>query len=97
MAKKEELKQEQVYFSKETEHLPVNRGELAEVLFQTLQQVDNQLKLSFEHIVEVSNLVDVMTQALVLKGLICEEDLAKAKEALIEATAKLGGETDEEN
>lgn len=94
MAKKVEDKQ--TYFDEATQHLPVTRGELADVLSQVLGQVDDQLKLSFEHTVEVSNLVDVMTQALVLKGLISEEDLAKAKDVLIESTAKLGGENNEE-
>lgn len=75
----------------------VTRGELVDVLQQVLGQVDDQLRLSFEHVVEVSNLVDVMTQALVLKGLICDEDLVKAKETLIEASSKLGGVKDEAN
>lgn len=85
-----------LYFNDESKL--VTRGELADVLTQVLGQVDEQLKLSFEHLVEISNLVDVVTQALVMKGLIVEEDLTKAKEAIINSfNAKLGGEEVETN
>lgn len=93
MAKKvEENKQ---YFDEAFK--PVTRGELSDVLQQVLGQVDNQLRLAFEHQVEVSNVLDVLVQALVTKGLIKDEDLDEAKETLIKSVSKLGGETNEAN
>lgn len=76
---------------------PVTRGELSEVLEQVLGQVDNQLKLAFNHQIETTNVLDVVVQALVTKGLICDEDLAVARETILEASSKLGGENNETN
>lgn len=78
----------------------VTRGELWQILNQVLGNIDTQLEKSFNHTIATSNLVDVVVQALVEKGLITDEDIAKAKGTVIaelEKQLKEGKEDEEGN
>lgn len=70
----------------------VTRAEMFNVLQQVLGNIDGELSEAFKRVVMTHNLVDVVVKALVLKGLISDEDLSEAQQTLVK---ELGLKTDE--
>ena len=70
------------YFSRQD--LRVTRGELYQILQQVMGNIDKELMDSFQRVVVIHNLVDVVVQALVEKQLINDADLFKAQQTLLE-------------
>lgn len=79
------------YFSKQD--LRVTRGELYQILQQIMGNIDKELMDSFQRVVVIHNLVDVVVQALIEKQLINDADLSKAQQTL----AKKITEKEDEN
>lgn len=75
------------YFSKQD--LRVTRGELYQVLYQIMGNIDKELMDSFQRVVVIHNLVDVVVQALVEKQLLNDADLSKAQQTLVEELKKI--------
>jgi len=83
------------YFSKQD--LRVTRGELYQILQQVMGNIDKELMDSFQRVVVIHNLVDVLVQALVEKQLINDADLSKAQQTLVEELKKMAEKEDENN
>ena len=83
------------YFSRQD--LRVTRGELYQVLYQIMGNIDKELMDSFQRVVVIHNLVDVVVQALVEKQLINDADLSKAQQTLVEELKKITEKEDENN
>ena len=75
------------YFSKQD--LRVTRGELYQVLYQIMGNIDKELMDSFQRVVVIHNLVDVVVQALIEKQLLNDADLSKAQQTLVEELKKI--------
>ena len=83
------------YFSKQD--LRVTRGELYQILQQIMGNIDKELMDSFQRVVVIHNLVDVVVQALIEKQLINDADLSKAQQTLVEELEKITEKEDENN
>ena len=83
------------YFSKQD--LRVTRGELYQILQQVMGNIDKELMDSFQRVVVIHNLVDVVVQALIEKQLINDADLSKAQQTLVEELEKITEKEDENN
>ncbi len=75
------------YFSRQ--NLRVTRGELYQVLYQIMGNIDKELMDSFQRVVVIHNLVDVVVQALVEKQLLNDADLQKAQQTLVGELKKI--------
>lgn len=80
------------YFSRAD--LRVTRGEFGQILQAVMGNIDKELMESFQRVVIVHNLVDVVVQALVEKGIINDADLQKAQDTLVHELEKM---TDKED
>ena len=83
------------YFSKQD--LRVTRGELYQILQQIMGNIDKELMDSFQRVVVIHNLVDVVVQALIEKQLLNDADLQKAQQTLVEELKKITEKEDENN
>ena len=83
------------YFSRQD--LRVTRGELFQILQQVMGNIDKELMDSFQRVVVIHNLVDVVVQALVDKQLIGDVDLQKAQQTLVEELEKMTEKEDTNN
>lgn len=83
------------YFSKQD--LRVTRGELYQILQQIMGNIDKELMDSFQRVVIIHNLVDVVVQALVEKQLLKDADLFRAQQTLVEELKKITEKEDENN
>ena len=83
------------YFSRQD--LRVTRGELYQILQQVMDNIDKELMDSFQRVVVIHNLVDVVVQALAEKHLLNDADLSKAQQTLVEELKKMTGKEDENN
>lgn len=72
MEKKEE-QEVTTYFEKKDE--AVTRGELLEVLTQTMSNIDNELTKSFYHVAKLAGLLDIVIKELDKKGVLSIKDL----------------------
>ena len=75
------------YFSKQD--LRVTRGELYQILQQVMGNIDKELMDSFQRVVVIHNLVDVIVQALLEKQLLNDADLFKAQQTLVKELKKI--------
>lgn len=83
------------YFSRQD--LRVTRGELYQILQQVMRNIDKELMDSFQRVVVIHNLVDVVVQALIEKQLINDADLSKAQQTLVKELEKITEKEDENN
>ena len=83
------------YFSKQD--LRVTRGELYQILQQIMGNIDKELMDSFQRVVTIHNLVDIVVQALVEKQLLKDADLFRAQQTLVEELKKITEKEDENN
>lgn len=83
------------YFSRQD--LRVTRGELFQILQQVMGNIDEELMGSFQRVVVIHNLVDVVVQALVEKQLLDDADLSKAQQTLVEELEKMMEKEDNNN
>lgn len=83
------------YFSKQD--LRVTRGELYRILQQIMGNIDKELMDSFQRVVIIHNLVNIVVQALVEKQLINDADLFRAQQTLVEELEKITEKEDENN
>jgi hypothetical protein len=83
------------YFSRQD--LRVTRGELYQVLYQIMGNIDKELMDSFQRVVVIHNLVDVVVQALIEKQLLNDADLFRAQQTLVEELKKRTEKGDENN
>ena len=83
------------YFSRQD--LRVTRGELFQILQQVMGNIDKELMDSFQRVVVIHNLVDVVVQALVEKQLINDADLSKAQQTLVKELEKMTEKEDTNN
>lgn len=75
------------YFSRQD--LRVTRGELYQILQQVMGNIDKELMDSFQRVVVIHNLVDVVVQALTEKQLLNDADLFKAQQTLVKELKKI--------
>lgn len=83
------------YFSRQD--IRVTRGELYQILQQVMGNIDKELMDSFQRVVVIHNLVDVVVQALVQKELLNDADLSKAQETLVQELEKMTKKEDTNN